>query len=187
MKAFFKKYKWTICYWVILAFLIFYFAPRQREYYLDPDIKQFENHVLYPALYWIFGLVSAGLLVYWLVTLKSVMQSARGFVSVIVASIFFIFMSERIMLGFALFANRQINRGKVTRTYQASFMAGPAPSKESFDPYDPTTKQIVIDTKLKNELYHVGLKQNDSITLTMNKGLFGLAFNVHPLDDDYRH
>jgi hypothetical protein len=182
MTAFLKKYKWTIFYWVILLFIVLYFAPRQSKYYLDQDIKQFKTQYLIPALIWTFGLLSIGLLVYWLLKAKSIKQSGVGFLSVALSSTFIIFIFQDIFLGVALFANRQIQRDKVIKTYQASFMAGTDHSKNNFSPYDPSTKHISIDKKLINELYNVGLKQNDTITLTMNKGLLGIDFNSHPFD-----
>jgi hypothetical protein len=62
-------------------------------------------------------------------------------------------------------------------------MVGTDHSKNNFSLYDPTTKHISIDKKLINELYNVGLNQNDTITLIMEKGLFGVAFNSKPFDD----
>jgi len=183
MRAFLKKYKWTIFFWIVLLFFVLYFAPRQSKYYLDQDIKQFKTHYLIPILVWTFGLLSVGLLVYWLLKTKSIRQSGIGFLSVTLSFAFIIFIFQDIFLGVALFANRQITRDKIIKTYQASFMAGTDHSKINFSPYDPSVKHISIDKKLINELYNAGLKQNDTIILTMNKGLLGVAFNSHPFDD----
>lgn len=185
MTALFKKYKWTIIYWTILLFLLLYFAPRQSKYYLDQDIKQFKSLYLIPALIWTFGLLAVGLLVFWLIKTKSIKRSTLWFLSTALTFAFIIFIFQNIFLGIALFANRQITREKVIKTYQASFMAGADNSKNNFNPYDPSTKQISIDTKLINELYRTGIKQNDTLVLTMNKGLFGLAFSPHQFDDTY--
>jgi hypothetical protein len=183
MTTFFKKYKWTILYWAILLFILLYFAPRQSKYYLEQDIKQFKTLYLIPTLIWTFGLLAVGLFVFWLIKTKSAKQSAIGFLSTALTFAFIIFIFQNIFLGIALFANRQITKEKVTKIYQASFMAGADNSKNNFTPYDPLTKHISIDTKLINELYHTGLKQNDTIVMTMNKGLFGLAFSSHQLND----
>ncbi len=183
MKAFLKKYKWTILYWLILVFVVLYFAPGQSNYYLDQDIKQFKTQYLIPTLIWTLGLVAIGLLVFWLFKTNSIKQSGVGFLSVVIGFAFIIFMFQDIFLGFALFANRLITKDKVIKTYQAKFMVFTDHSKNNFIPYDPSTKHISIDPKLINEVYKVGLQQNDTIILTMNKGLFGVAFNSHPFND----
>jgi small-conductance mechanosensitive channel len=185
MTAFFKKYKWTILYWAILLFFLLYFAPRQSKYYLEQDIKQFKTLYLIPTLIWTFGLLAVGLFVFWLIKTKSAKQSTIWFLSTALTFAFIIFIFQNTFLGIALFANRQITKEKVIKTYQASFMAGTDISKNNFSPYDPSTKHISIDTKLINELYHTGLKQNDTIVLAMNKGIFGVAFSSHPFDDKY--
>jgi hypothetical protein len=184
MTAFLKKYKWTIFFWIIFLFIVLYFAPKQSRYYLDQDIEQFKTHYLIPTLIWSFGLLLVTLLVYWLLKTKSVKQSAIGFLSVALSFAFIIFIFQDIFLGVALFVNRQITRGTVIKTYQASFMAGTDNSKNNFSLYDPLTKHISLDKKLINDLYNGSLKQNDTITLTMNKGLLGVFYNSHPFDDN---
>ena len=62
-------------------------------------------------------------------------------------------------------------------------MAGTDQTKNNFIPYDLAVKQISIDKKLINKLYKVGLKQNDTITLRLDKGLFGIAFQTQQFDD----
>jgi hypothetical protein len=185
MTAFFKKYKWTILYWAILLFFLLYFAPRQSKYYLDQDIKSFKTHYLIPTLIWFFGLLAVGLFIFWVIRTKSVKQPALWFLSTALTFAFIIFIFQDIFLGIALFANRQITKGKIAKTYQASFVAGADHSKRNFYPYDSSTKQIINDRKLINELYKSELKQNDNIALPMKIGLFGVAFTSHPLDDKY--
>lgn len=185
MKAFFIKYKWTILYWTILLFLLLYFAPRQSKYYLDQDIKQFKTRYLIPTLIWTFGLITVGLFVFWLIKTKSIKRSGLWFLSTALTFAFIIFIFQSIFLGLALFANRLITREKIIKIYQASFMAGTGNSRNNFNLYDPSTGRISIDAKLINELYHTGIKQNDTLVLAMNKGLFGVAFSSHQFNDKY--
>ncbi|RYE55565.1 MAG: hypothetical protein EOP48_09930 [Sphingobacteriales bacterium] len=183
MTAFFRKYKWTFLYWVILMFFLLYFAPEQSKYYLDQDINQFKILYLIPALIWTFGLVAFGLFVFWLVKTRSARQSAIWFLSTVLAFAFIIFVFKTIFLGIALFANRQITTEKVIKKYQAYFNAGGDDSKNNFNAYDPSTKHISRDMKLINELYQPGLKQNDNLLLTMNRGVFGVAFSPDQFND----
>ncbi len=185
MTAFLKKYKWTILYWAILLFFLIYFAPRQSKYYLDQDIKQFKTLYLIPTLIWAFGLLAVGLFISWLIKTKSVKQPTLWFLSTILTFAFIIFIFQNIFLGIALFANRQVTKGKVAKTYQASFMAGTDYSKSNFYPYETSTGHIISDRKLINELYQPELKQNDKLALPMKIGLFGIAFTSHPMDDKY--
>jgi hypothetical protein len=185
MTAFFKKYKWTILYWAILLFFFIYFAPRQSKYYLDQDIKQFKTLYLIPTLIWAFGLLAVGLFIFWLIKTKSVKQPTLWFLSTVLTFAFIIFIFQNIFLGIALFANRQVTKGKVAKTYQASFMAGTDYSKRNFYPYETSTGHIISDRKLVNELYQPELKQNDKLALPMKIGLFGIAFTSHRMDDKY--
>ena len=185
MTAFFKKYKWPILYWTILLFFLLYFAPRQSKFYLEQDIKQFKTVYLIPTLLWTFALLAVGLLVFWLVKTKSVKESILWFFATALIFAFILFFFQDIFLGMALFANRQIKKEKVVKTYEASFMTGTDNSKNNFIPYDLSTNHVASDTKLINQLYNTQVKQNDTLILTMNKGLFGVAFSSHPFDDNY--
>jgi hypothetical protein len=185
MTAFLKKYKWTIIYWTILLFLIFYFAPRQNKFYLEQDIKRFKVVYLIPTLIWTFGVLAVGLFIFWLRKTKALKQSALWFLSTALTFAFIIFIFQNIFLGIALFANRQVTKGKVSKTFQASFMAGADHTKSNFFLYDPSTGQIMSDSKLINELYRPELKQKDIVVLPMQIGFFGVAFSKQPFDDRY--
>lgn len=185
MTVFFKKYKWTILYWAILLFFLLYFAPRQSKYYLDQDIKQFKTLYLIPTLIWTFGFLAAGLFIFWSIKTKSVKQPTLWFLSTVLTFAFIIFFFQEIFLGIALFANRQVTKGKIAKTYEVTFTAGTDHSKSNFYPYESSTGQIINDRKLINELYQPKLKQNEKIALPMKIGLFGVPFTSHPLDDKY--
>ena len=185
MTAFFKKYKWTIAYWVILLFLGLYFAPTQSKYYLDQDIKEFKTLYLIPTLVWTFGLLAVGLFVFWLIRTKSIKQSPLWFLSTALTFAFIIFFFQNIFLGIALFANRQVTKGKVAKTFQTAFTAGVDQTKSNFHLYEPLTGQILFDRKLVNKLYKPELKSGDTVVLPMRVGLFGIAYSEHPFDDKY--
>jgi hypothetical protein len=184
MTEFFKKYRWSIIYWVILLFLLLYFAPRQSNYYLDQDIKQFKTHYLIPTLIWTFGIVAVGLFIFWLIKTKSFKQPTLWFLSTALTFAFILFIFQDIFLGGALFLNRQYKKGDIQKTFQVHYLAGSDNTINNFIPYDiDTKKSIVLDKKLKNELYQVGLKQNDTVRLQLDKGLFGVGFKSKPFID----
>lgn len=166
-------------------FFLLYFAPRQSDYYLDQDIKLFKTHYLIPILVWTFGLLAVGLFIYLLIKTKSVKGSTLWFISTALTFAFIIFIFQNIFLGIALFANRQVQKEKVAKTFQASFMAGAEQTMSNFHLYEPLTRQILIDRKLVNKLYRPELKQNDTVYLPMRIGLFGIAYSENPFDDKH--
>ena len=185
MTEHFKKYKWTILFWAILLFIMLNFAPRQSNYYLEQDIKQFKTLYLIPILFWTFGLILIGLLVFWLTKTKSVKQLSLAFLLTSLKLAVIIFIFQDVFLGIALFANRQITKGKVAKTYQVSFMTETDQSKSNFYLYEPTTGQTINDRKLLNKTYTPDLKQNDKISFPMRIGLFGIPFTSYPLDNKF--
>jgi hypothetical protein len=183
MTAFLNKHKRTIIFWIVFSSIVLYFAPRQSEYYFDNDINHFKTQYLQPILVWTGVAISVGLFLYWLVTTKSVKQSAIGFGYVTLTLAFYLYIFQNIFLGASLFLNRQLKSESFEKSYQATYMAETDNSKANFIPYDLTTKQVLIDRKLINKLYSADLKQNDTVKLKLNKGLFGIVFNSQPLDD----
>jgi hypothetical protein len=184
MTAFLKKYKWTIIYWIIILFFLLYFTPRQTKYYLNQDIEQFKTLYLIPTLIWIFGLLAAGLFVFWLIKTKSVGRSLLWFLSTTLTFAFIIFIFQDIFLGGVLFLNRQFKTGQIQKAYEVHYFADTDNALNNFIPYDIATKQsIVFDRKLQNALYQDGLKQNDTVRLQLEKGLFGIAFKTKPFND----
>jgi len=69
------------------------------------------------------------------------------------------------------------------KVYVIDYLAGTATTKDNFMLYDISGKQISIERKLINKLYQPGLKQNDTITLKFEKGLFGIPFQSQPFPD----
>ena len=167
MTVFLKKYKWSIFYWTILLCFLLYFTSRQNQYYLDQDIEEFKTRYLIPTLIWAFGLFAIGLFAFWIMKTRTAKQAAISFLSTVLTFAFIIFIFQDIFLGFALFVNRQITKGKIAKTYQASFMTGTEHSKRNFNPYEPATGRIINDKKLVNEFYKPALKQNDHFVLPM--------------------
>jgi hypothetical protein len=185
MKSFIIKHKWTVIYWFIVLFSLFYFTPQQRKYYLDQDIKQFKTQSLLPALIWIFGFIAFSLFIFWLKRTKSLLQSGVGFLKLAAIFAFIIFIFQDIFLGTALFINRQISIGNSQKTYTAHSFSGTELAKNNFILYDLSSKNsIVFDNKLKNEVYYHGLKQNDTIRLQLKKGLWGIVFKSTPFKDE---
>ncbi len=185
MTAFFKKYYGIIFYWIIVSFILLYFAPKQSKYYLDQDIKLFKTIYLIPTLIVFFGLFAAGLFTFWLIKTKSAKKATFSFLVTALIFVFIFFIFQNVFLGLALFANRQMTKGKITKIYKASFMVGADHSKSNFYLYDSSTGQIINDKKLVNKLYRLELKQNNNIAVSMEIGLFGIAFKAQPFDDKY--
>lgn len=184
MKALFIKYKWTILYWAILVFLLFYFVPKQKQYYLDDDIKQFKSTYLLPGLAIFFGILAVGLLIYWIYKGGFLIKLIKAFFWLTLYLAFLIFIFQDVFLGIALFTNRQIQTGKLAKSYKASYLAGEEPTKANFHCYDMETGKIIINSKLLNKLYRPGIQQNDILVLPMKLGLFRVPFTEYPMEDN---
>jgi hypothetical protein len=183
MKAFLLKFKWTILFWLIFLPIVVYFAPRQNDYYLDSDIKYFKSYYLAPILLWMGIIISVILLLILFIKTKSLKQSSLSFLYGVMIVAFYLFIFQDLFLAAALFINRQIKEESLQKSYVVSYIAGMEQTKDNFVPYDLSTKHITIDKKLINRIYNSGLKQNDTVTLKLHKGLFGVVFQPQPFVD----
>ena len=181
--TFLNKHKWTILFWIIFLSIVLYFAPRQSEYYLDKDISNFKKYYLQPTLIWTGIILCVGLLIYWLIKTKSIKQLLIPFLSITLTIAAFLFIFQDIFLAASLFINRQFKKGSIQKNYIANYMAGTDQTKSNFFPFDLADNKSSIDRKLTNKLYKVGLKQNDTITLNFDKGLFGIVFQSEKFAD----
>jgi hypothetical protein len=183
MKQFILKYKWTICYCSIVSFIILYFAPRQKDYYLDNDINVFKSQHLISALIWTWVVICGLFFVILLTRSKSFKQTLSSFFYFALTIAFFLFIFQDLFLAGSLFINRLFKRDSLTKKYVAYYLDGAEKIKDNFLPYDLLTRQISIDEKLKDKLYRPGLKQNDTINLKFDKGLLGIEFQTKPFMD----
>ena len=155
-----------------------YFAPRQSEYYLDKNISNFKKQYLQPTLIWTVSILCVGLLIFWLIKVKSSKQLLTPFLYVTITSAAFFFIFQDLFLATSLFINRQFKKDSIQKNYIVNYIAGTDQTKNNFILFDLAAKQISIDKKLINKLYKVGLKQNDTILLSLDKGLFGIEYQA---------
>lgn len=183
MKQFLKKYQSRIIFWGILILIVVYLAPRQRNFYLNEDIEYFETKYLTPILIGVWIFVSALFLIFLLVKVRPLVNAfyTTLYISVFVA--FFLFIFQDLFLAGSLFINRQFKRESITKTYLASYLYGTDINKSNFFPYDISSKHISIDSKLKEQLYYPELKQNDTIILQLEKGLWGIPYQSKPFKE----
>lgn len=180
MKKFLLKYKRTILFWIVFSAIVLYFTPRQYDYYLDDDIKNFKRTYFTPFLIWIGLLVSIVVFILVITKTKSIGKAGISFLYVGFTLACFLFIFQNTFLGTTLFLNRLVKKEILQRTYVINYLAGTAQIKQNFFPYDLSAKQISTDSKLINKLYNSGGKQNDTITLQFGKGIFGIAFQPRP-------
>lgn len=180
MKSFLIKYRWTILYWVVFLTIVLFLVPRQNDYYLDNDIKAFKQTYLTRILLWTGIGTSIAVFIVVLFKAKSVRQSATAFFSVGVTLAFFLFVFQNVILGFSLFLNRQVKRDTVQKAYVVKYLTGTDQTKDNFFPFDIAAKQPTIDKKLIEKIYRRDLKLSDTVKVTFNKGLFGVAYQSQP-------
>lgn len=178
MKAFLLKYKRTIIYWVVFLSILLWLVPMQQEYYLDKDIDNFKTTYFRSFLIWLGVGLSVSVFLVVLFKTKSFKQSGIVFFYSGFYIAIYLFLSQDLFLGAALFVNRLYKKESVQKTYLVSFFSGEENTFNGFWPYDVKTKHINTDQKLKNKLYQPSLKENDTIVITCTKGLLGVEFNA---------
>jgi hypothetical protein len=94
--TFLNKHKWTILLWIIFLSIVLYFAPRQSEYYLDKDIKNFKTHYLQPTLIWTGCIICVGLLFFGIIKTKSIKSILTAFFTTALTIAFFMFIFQNI-------------------------------------------------------------------------------------------
>lgn len=184
MITFFRKYRQRIIFWIIFLAIALYFAPRQRGFYLDADINQFKSQYFFPTLFWVWGILMFALLLFLIRKSESIKQSFQTFLYGMLMSAGFLFIFNNIFLSAALFINRQIRVGSVTRSYVAGYIIGAPKSKQSFYLIDIPDGKFNSGNKLINLVYKPDIKDRDTVVLQFNKGFFGIVYSTLPFDDE---
>jgi len=180
MKQFLKKHRSRIIFWGIFILIVVYLAPRQSNFYLDEDIEYFKTKYLTPTLIGVWIFASVVFLIFLLAKVRPLMEAFYTILYFSTVVGFFLFIFQDIFLAGSLFINRQFKRESITKTYLASYLYGTDINKSNFFPYDISNKHIATDSKLKEQLYYPGLKQNDTIILQLERGLLGIAYQSKP-------
>lgn len=176
MKQFLQKHQSRIIFWAIFSLIVLYLAPKQNNFYLDKDIENFKTKYFTPTLFWLWGSVCFLFLIFSLLKTRPLFNAIYSSFFFLVFVAWFLFIFQGIFLAASLFINRQFKQGHVTKIYQASYIAGVEANKNNFFLYDLTTGNISSDSKLTDRLYNSGVKQNDTITLEFERGLFGINY-----------
>ena len=184
MITFFRKYRQHIIFWILFLAIALCFAPRQRDFYLDADINQFKSQYFFPTLFWVWGILMLALLLFLIRKSESIKQSFQTFLYVMLMSAGFLFIFNNIFLSAALFINRQIRIGSVTRSYVAGYIIGASKSKQSFYLIDIPEGKFNSGNKLINQVYKPDIKDRDTVVLQFHKGLFGIVFSTQPFDSE---
>lgn len=181
MKKFILKYKWHICYWVIFLFLLCIWSPRQSDYYLNADIDAFKSNHFLSILIGIWVVLALLLFILLIKSVKSFIKVLSRFVYASFMAAVGLMFFKSIILAAVLFVNRLYTRGSIKRSYTITTMVGDELNKKNLILYEGSTKQINYEEKLREKLYRPGFKDLDTTSLIFNKGLFGIAFQPHPL------
>ena len=182
--SFLKKHKRLIIFWIIFLFILFYFTPRQSNYYLDNDIKKFKDLYMFRISIWIWCILMGLLLIPLYKYFESIKQSLKGLSYMAIMIAFHLFVFQNILLSTVLFINRQIKSEIITRTYVARYYLGEKKSKENFNLTDLSFREGIQDKKLINRVYKQGINDGDTLVIQFDKGLFGIAFSKQPFDDE---
>ena len=176
MKAFFIKYKGLILSWLILVSILFIFVPGQKANYLQADIANFEDKYFVPVLFWLWTVISIVTLVLVIINTKSIKDSVAPFVCISFIIAFSMLTLKDVLLSGALFVNKLYKRDTAQKVYKVVDIVGEKQGEINLLLIDVANQTVAYDEKLKRELYHSELKRNDTVRLTVNIGILGIAF-----------
>jgi hypothetical protein len=161
--------------------MIFYFDPRQKEFYLRSDHDAFSNasnHIL---------LILEGAVLLFLIVWHSwtaeeprnirrigmILQS--GVVMAFVLALFFMFF-HRDVAALGLYINRQISRGNVQRTYIAGYFNADETMASNLMLKSIASKDFDKDDTVSRSAYRIRPHSGDTVEIGFKQGLFGFAY-----------
>lgn len=176
MKAFLIQYKNTIGYLALMIFLLLYFVPLQNDYYLETDVDAFSEEFLTPFLIWTVALTVLAIFVHQLYKFAPTEKAVKGvFFSALKLGLFCFFF-QSVFLAVFLFLNRQYTRFSFDKQYKIEFMVGTPETRDNMVAYDLLGGESTTDRRLLGTLYTIRRGQNDTISITVDNGLFGIPF-----------
>jgi hypothetical protein len=178
---FLKRYKFFIAWVAYCTFMIWYFNPRQKEFYFSSDHNDFSN-ASNRLLLILEGAALFFLLVWLSLTDKdpgvlkrvgNVLQS--GIVMAVALSLFFMFFHSDVA-SIGLYINRQFSRGNVQRTYIAGYFDGDETKASNLMLESIASRDHQRNDTLTRSAYRIRPHSGDTVEVGLRKGLFGFAY-----------
>ncbi|MBN8850722.1 MAG: hypothetical protein BGO55_30540 [Sphingobacteriales bacterium 50-39] len=178
---FLKKYKWKIAWLALWTLIIFYFIPRQDEFYLRSDKDNFSDASHRFLVF--FEAAALSFLIVWL-SLKveatgmlrrawAVLQSTL--IATFYLALFYLFFHDA-ATAIGLFINRQTSHGVVRRAYVAEYFNGDETKASNLHLYDIGAKSLQIDDTLSKSAYRIRPNIGDTLQVDLKKGLFNIPY-----------
>lgn len=175
MTTFFKKYWLGALLFLAWGFIVVYFNPRQRQFYLDADIVQFKKTAHLALI--ILEICFAGFILALALKRNSNRnQIIRISLSLIFGLVVFYIFFQSTFTSIGLFINRQTAGNDIKRNYVIQYLVGGTKDKNDFFLYDIDKKHIITEQKLLDPVYTFGFNQNDTIYINLTKGLLGIEY-----------
>ena len=155
--------------------LLFFFVPTQENFYLKNDIDYFKENSILTLFVIDFILFSPFLIILLrhVKTLKETIAAIAIYFTYLV--IFFVFLKS-ILVGVALFINRQQTSSKVTKNYFAEYINTGSETMKSPCIYDVSKKESICDTRITDTVFKYSSSSNDTIKVTYPCGVLGIPF-----------
>lgn len=178
---FLKKYRWRIAWFALWAFIIFYFTPRQDDFYLRSDKEHFsgvsqrfflflEVAVLSFLIIWfILKIEATGILQRTGAVLQATLLSA------IYLAWFFVFFHDA-ATAVGLFINRQASRSTIRRTYVVGYFDGDTTRASNLGLHDLATKGFETNDTLSRSVYRIRPHIGDTLQVDLKKGLLNIPY-----------
>jgi hypothetical protein len=169
-----RKYWPRLLFFLLWCVIVFIFEPRQKEFYLDPDIDSFAN-----KSNGVFALLEAIVLLFSLIyTIGTVRPFKRilsiNLVVIVYLSSIFLFF-HRTVAAFGLYLNRQVVKTERKKDFCVGNIAGDT-SRNDLVLYDVGAKHVVDEGKLVKPMLRLGFNPKDTIQIVFKRGWFGAEY-----------
>ncbi len=183
MKRLFMKYKDNIIYIIVMTFLLFYFEPSQKKFYLKNDIDNFESDYYWKMIFVIIILIL--LFLSWRI-LKVKENKIKSLLfpllNVTFYSLFIAFILQNIIISIVLFTNRFIDRSQTQMIYKVEYYKANNYLKIINEKKSDTINNV-LEEEFLNRLENLRIKKklksiikSDTIHIKFKNGLYGIKY-----------
>ena len=174
-----KKYWFRALLFLLWVFLVTCFGPRQKQYYLDYDLKGFEENA--HKLLILFELILLCIIpILFRREMKGIKQFLQGLFFLAFSLALFYLSFYDLFANFGLFINRQVSRNDHPRSFVVSAMVTDKGYDDEHDLYDIRRKELITRGKLVDQLRLLKFNVMDTVQVDFKRGLFDVDYYEDP-------
>ena len=161
---------------LIFLILLFVFVPNQEKYYVDSDIKNFEDKYYSKFSLLISLVLTIIVLIFGIIKKKTVKTQINNLIGITIFCLWFFVLFQSILIGFALFINRQSNVEEVVKNYKILYIS----RNQSFLAYNLKNEKEYIDDETYKKIHKTNnlrnLENGKVLKIIFNKGILGVNY-----------